>query len=110
MYDYKSSHANLLCCTRPICQCRSTKYFSFFSFFSFFHLASFKNRKIVLQDIYEEVSNVIGMEQFEELNDYATDKSFGSLIIDTTSNERFLSNSDSEFFIDSAENKILPNK
>jgi hypothetical protein len=77
---------------------------------SVFQLASFKNKKVILEDIYEEVSNVIGVNQFEELYDHATDKPFGSLIIDTTSGKRFLSNLDSELFIDNAENKILPNK
>jgi hypothetical protein len=76
---------------------------------SVFQLASFKNKKVILEDIYEEVSNVIGIDQFEQLYDFATDKPFGSLIIDTTSGKRFLSNLDSELFIDNAENKILPN-
>jgi len=52
---------------------------------SVFQLASFKNKKVILEDIYEEVSNVIGVNQFEELYDHTTDKPFGSLIIDTTS-------------------------
>jgi len=75
---------------------------------SVFQLAQFKNKKIILQDIYEEVSNVIGIDEFEQLYDYATDKPFGSLIIDTTNGKRFLSNLDSELFIN-GENKILPN-
>jgi len=73
-----------------------------------FELASFKNKKIILSDIYEEVSDVITVEKFQELYDHATNKPFGSLIIDTTSGKRFLSNLDSELFIDNAENKILP--
>lgn len=73
---------------------------------SVFQLAAFKNKKVILEDIYEEVSNVIGIEQFEELYDHATAKPFGSLIIDTTNGKRFLSNLESELFI---ENKILPN-
>ena len=52
---------------------------------SVFQLAAFKNKRIILQDIYEEVSNVIGIEQFEEMYDHATAKKYGSLIIDTTS-------------------------
>ena len=52
------------------------------------------------------MSNVIGIEQFQELYDHATAKKYGSLIIDTTSDKRFLSNLDSELFIDNAENKI----
>ena len=75
-----------------------------------FQLAAFKNKKIILQDVYEEVSNVIEIGQFEELYNHATAKKYGSLIIDTTSDKRFLSNLDSELFLDNAENKILPNK
>lgn len=73
---------------------------------SVFQLASFKNKKVILEDIYEEVSNVIGIDQFEELYDHATAKPYGSLIIDTTNGKRFLSNLDSELFI---ENKISSN-
>jgi len=67
---------------------------------SVFQLAAFQNKKIILSDIYEEVSNVITLEQFEELYDFAISKVFGSLIIDTTNGKRFLSNLDSELFID----------
>ena len=73
---------------------------------SVFQLASFKNKKVILEDIYEEVSNVIGIDQFEELYDHATKKPYGSLIIDTTNGKRFLSNLDSELFIG---NKISAN-
>ena len=66
---------------------------------SVFQLCSFKNKKVILEDIYEEVSNVIGIDQFEELYDHATAKPYGSLIIDTTNGKRFLSNLDSELFI-----------
>ena len=66
---------------------------------SVFQLASFKNKKLILEDIYDEVSNVIGLDEFEELYDFATDKPYGSLIIDTTNGKRFLSNLDSELFL-----------
>ena len=67
---------------------------------SVFQLAKFGSKKVVLQDIYEEVSNIITVEKFEELYDFATSKKYGSLIIDTTHPEkRFLSNLDSELFI-----------
>jgi hypothetical protein len=72
---------------------------------SVFQLAAFKNKKVILEDIYEEVSNVIGIDQFEELYDHATNKPYGSLIIDTTNGKRFLSNFDSELFF---EKKMLP--
>lgn len=70
---------------------------------SVFQLASFKNKKVILEDIYEEVSNVINIKDFEDLYDYATDKPYGSLIIDTTNGKRFLSNLDSELFINALE-------
>ena len=70
---------------------------------SVFQLASFKNKKVILEDIYEEVSNVINIKDFEDLYDYATDKPYGSLIIDTTNGKRFLSNLDSELFINELE-------
>ena len=74
---------------------------------SVFQLAAFKNKKVILEDIYEEVSNVIDIDQFEELYDHATKKPYGSLIIDTTNGKRFLSNLDSELFFENK--KILPN-
>jgi hypothetical protein len=67
---------------------------------SVFQLATFKNKKIILDDIYDEVSNVIDINSFEQLYDYATAKPYGSLIIDTTQGKRFLSNLDSELSID----------
>jgi hypothetical protein len=63
---------------------------------SVFQLATFKNKKMILEDIYEEISNVIGIDDFEELYDHATAKPYGSLIIDTTNGKRFLSNLDYE--------------
>ena len=63
---------------------------------SVFQLATFKNKKMILEDIYEEVSNVINIDDFEELYDHATAKPYGSLIIDTTNGKRFLSNLDFE--------------
>ena len=50
-------------------------------------------KKIVLQDMYMEVSNVLTEEQFEELyNQCVDDNQYGSLIIDTTHKERRLLN------------------
>lgn len=63
---------------------------------SVFQLATFKNKKMILEDIYEEVSNVINIDDFEILYDHATAKPYGSLIIDTTNGKRFLSNLDFE--------------
>jgi hypothetical protein len=69
---------------------------------SVFQLATFKNKRMILEDIYEEISNVIGIDDFETLYDYATAKPYGSLIIDTTNGKRFLSNLDSELTLKSS--------
>ena len=69
---------------------------------SVFQLATFKNKEVILTDIYEEISNVIGIDDFEELYDHATAKPYGSLIIDTTNGKRFLSNLDFELSLKSS--------
>lgn len=69
---------------------------------SVFQLATFKNKSVILTDIYEEISNVIGIDDFEELYDHATAKPYGSLIIDTTNGKRFLSNLDFELSLKSS--------
>ena len=66
---------------------------------SVFQLATFKNKRVILEDIYEEISNVVGIDDFEKLYDHATSKQYGSLIIDTTNGKRFLSNLDSELVV-----------
>jgi hypothetical protein len=74
---------------------------------SVFQLAKFGSKKVVLFDIYEEVSNIITVEKFEQLYDHATSFKYGSLIIDTThSDKRFLSNFNSELFITDDKIKI----
>ena len=55
---------------------------------SVFQLAKFGRKKVILNDIYEEVSNIITIEKFEMLYDFATAKKYGSLIIDTTHGEK----------------------
>lgn len=76
---------------------------------SVFQLATFKNKSVILQDIYEEISNVVDIDTFEKLYDHATAKPYGSLIIDATNGKRFLSNFDSELYFEdkkiSANNK-----
>jgi hypothetical protein len=58
---------------------------------SVFFLGRFCNKKIILEDLYEEVSNVLTPEDFEKLYDYAIDKEYGCLIIDCTHKQkRFL--------------------
>lgn len=69
---------------------------------SVFQLATFKNKRMILEDIYEEISNVVGIDDFEELYDHATAKPYGSLIIDTTNGKRFLSNLDFELSLKSS--------
>ena len=65
-----------------------------------FFIGKFASKKVVLEDIYEEVSNILTPEQFEELYDKATEEQYGSLIIDNTHKEkRFLSGLDKELFI-----------
>lgn len=58
---------------------------------SVFFLGKFQNKKIILEDLYEEVSNVLTPESFEKLYDHAINKEYGSLIIDCThKKKRFL--------------------
>lgn len=61
-----------------------------------FFLGKFASKKVVLEDMYEEVSNILTQEQFEEIYDKATEEQYGSLIIDNTNKEkRFLKGLDS---------------
>jgi len=73
---------------------------------SVFQLAKFGSKKVILNDIYEEVSNITTIEKYEMLYDYATNKKYGSLIIDATNGKRFLSNFNSELFITDDKIKI----
>ena len=62
---------------------------------SVFVVFKFGSKKIVCQDLYEEVSNLISLENFENLYEYATDSNpHDSLIIDFTANrsDRFKTN------------------
>jgi hypothetical protein len=66
-------------------------------------LYKFANIKMVLEKIYEEVSNIITEEQFEELYKYATEKPHSALVIDTHPNtdkdKRLLRNFDNVLII-----------
>jgi hypothetical protein len=73
---------------------------------SVFQLAKFGSKKVILSDIYEEVSNVTTIEKFEQLYEHATNRKYGSLIIDTTNEKRFMSNFDFELFISDDKKKI----
>ena len=66
-----------------------------------FFIGKFASSKIVTQDMYEQVSNVLTEEQFEELYAFCVkDNQYGSLIIDTTGKEkRFLCGLDTELII-----------
>ena len=39
---------------------------------------------MILEDMYDEVSNVLTPENFEELYNKATEEQFGALVIDST--------------------------
>ncbi len=65
-----------------------------------FFVGKFASKKVVLEDLYEEVSNVLTLEQFEELYDKATEEQYGSLIIDCShKDKRFLSGLDKQLII-----------
>ena len=52
---------------------------------------------MILEDLYEEVSNVLKAEEFDELYSHATSEKYGSLVIDNTGDEkRFLKGFDFE--------------
>jgi len=57
-----------------------------------FFVGKFASKTFVLEDLYEEVSNILTLEQFEELCDNATKEQYGSLIIDCShKDKRFFS-------------------
>ena len=65
-----------------------------------FFVGKFASKKVVLEDLYEEVSNVLTLEEFEELYDKATEEQYGSLIIDCShKDKRFLRGLDTELII-----------
>ena len=65
-----------------------------------FFVGKFASKKVVLEDLYEEVSNILTIVQFEELYDKATEEQYGSLIIDCSHNEkRFMKVLDTEILI-----------
>jgi hypothetical protein len=50
-----------------------------------YFLGKFASKKVILNDLYEEVSNVLTEDQFDELYTHATSEKYGSLVIDNTS-------------------------
>lgn len=57
---------------------------------SLFILYKFANRKVVLEDVYEEISGKLTPQQFEALYDYATQDDHDALIIDMTGSPKEL--------------------
>ena len=55
---------------------------------SVFFLGKFANKKMILEDLYEEVSNVLKVEEFDELYTHATAERYGSLIIDNSGSDK----------------------
>jgi hypothetical protein len=53
-----------------------------------YFLGKFASKSLVLNDLYDEVSNVLTIEQFEEIYEHATEGKYGSLIIDNTGSEK----------------------
>lgn len=53
-----------------------------------YFLGKFASKKVVLDDMYEEVSNVLTEEQFEEIYEHATKEKYGALIIDNSGSEK----------------------
>ena len=65
-----------------------------------FFVGKFASKNVVPEDLYEEVSNILTIEQFEELYDKATEEQYGSLIIDCSHKEkRFMKGLDTELLI-----------
>ena len=65
-----------------------------------FFLGKFASKKVILEDMYEEISNILTPEQFEEFYDKATEEQYGSLIIDSTHKiKRFLKGLDYEMIL-----------
>lgn len=67
-----------------------------------FYVAKFSNKKVILNDLYEEVSSLMKPEQFEKIYDYAINSNdYGALIIDNSGDKkRFYNNLEKEIFIE----------
>ncbi len=66
---------------------------------SVFFLGKFQNHKMVCDDLYEEVSDSVSLEEFEELYKHATAEKYGALILDLTNGKRFLKGWDTELIL-----------
>ena len=48
-----------------------------------FYIAKFSNKKMILNDLYEEVSSILKPEEFENIYDFAINSNrYGALVID----------------------------
>lgn len=66
-----------------------------------YFLGKFASKKVILDDMYEEVSNILTMDKFEEIYEHATKEKYGSLIIDnTSSNKKFYKGLECELIIE----------
>lgn len=66
-----------------------------------YFLGKFASKKYILDDLYEEVSNVLTEEQFSDLYEHAIADKYGSLIIDTSGDtKRFYKGLDKELVIE----------
>lgn len=65
-----------------------------------FFLGKFANSKIICEDCYEEISNVMKLEDFMKLYEKSIEDKYGALLVDLTGdNKRFLKNLDGELSI-----------
>jgi hypothetical protein len=66
-----------------------------------YFLGKFASKKYILDDLYEEVSNVLTEQEFADLYDHAIQEKYGSLIIDTSGDtKRFYKGLDKELIIE----------
>jgi len=72
-----------------------------------FLLGKFASKKVVLEDMYEEISNVLTQEEFEKIYDYATEgEKYGMLIMDCSGDtKRFYKSYDTELVLQSVAQK-----
>lgn len=75
---------------------------------SVFFLSKFQNHKMICEDIYEEVSDALSLEDFTMLYQHATKEKYGALIMDLTDGKRFLKGWNTQLILD--KNNIDNNK
>ena len=65
-----------------------------------FFLGKFATKRIVLDDMFSEISSCVSMQKFEELYDHATAEKYGALVIDLSDGKKFMRNFDGVLSID----------